>query len=271
MGDDHRPADAEQRRPAGPLVVEDVADPPDTRLEQQVGEAAPKRAAELAPEQVEDLARQALEELDDDVAEDRVADDDVGQVVDDVLALDVADEVECSSRRSARSRAGSERRPCPSPRRSRAGRRAGSATPRTRSAKIAPIRAYWARFSAVESGFAPMSRRTIGPASVVIWTARAGRSTPGRRPSRRTAAAMPGAGVAGASRGRLRGRCFTRSVATMIVESFFSRRAFAGCSSIPMTSEAWTISTFGGRSPASERIVASSPTRRTRSSGWARA
>ena len=39
----------------------------------------------------------------------------------------------------------------------------GLATPRTRSAKIAPICAYWTRFSGVESGFAPMSSSTIGP------------------------------------------------------------------------------------------------------------
>ena len=154
---------------------------------------------------------------------------------DEVLALDVADEVQVRSRRAARSRAGSGRRPCPSPRRSRAARRAGRATPRTRSAKIAPIRAYWARFSGVESGFAPMSRRTIGPASVIIWTASAGRSTPGRRPSRRTAAAMP-APVWPAVTTRVGARrCFTRSVATRIVASFFSRSASAGCSSMPMT------------------------------------
>ena len=69
--------------------------------------------------------------------------------------------------------------------------RAGRSTPRTRSLKIEPIRAYWARFSGLESGFAPMSRRTSVPASVISWTARAGRSTPGRRPRRRTAAAIP--------------------------------------------------------------------------------
>jgi hypothetical protein len=67
----------------------------------------------------------------------------------------------------------------------------GRATPSTRSAKIAPMWANWARFSGVESGLAPMSSRTIGPESVIICTASAGRSTPGRRPSRRTAAAIP--------------------------------------------------------------------------------
>ena len=36
----------------------------------------------------------------------------------------------------------------------------------------------------------------------------------------------------------------------MIEASFFSRSARAGCSSISMTWEAWTIVTFAGRSPA---------------------
>ena len=91
---------------------------------------------------------------------DGVGDDDVGQVLRQVLALDVALEPEPGLHRAARSPAGSGHRPCPSPRRSRAAPRAGSRTPRTRSAKIAPIWAYWARFSAVESGLAPMSSRT---------------------------------------------------------------------------------------------------------------
>ena len=107
--------------------------------------------------------RQALEELDDDVAEDRVADDDVGHGAWSGPCPRRCRRSAGRTRRAARSRAGSGRRPCPSPRRSTAARRAGSATPRTRSAKIAPIRAYWARFSAVESGLAPMSSRTIGP------------------------------------------------------------------------------------------------------------
>jgi len=64
---------------------------------------------------------------------------------------------------------------------------------------------------------------------------------------------------------------FTRFVATRIVESFFSRSAFAGCSSIPTTWLAWTISTFGGSSPAIRRMVASSPTSRSRSRAWSRA
>ena len=57
---------------------------------QQVRQASAQRARELGPPQVEDEGRQALEELDHDVAEDRVADDDVGHVGGQVLALDVA-------------------------------------------------------------------------------------------------------------------------------------------------------------------------------------
>ena len=79
VGDDHGAPDAQQRRAADHLVVEDRADPPDAGAHQQVREAAADRARELGPEQVEDVAGQALEELDHDVAEDRVADDDVGR------------------------------------------------------------------------------------------------------------------------------------------------------------------------------------------------
>ena len=61
---------------------------------QQVREPAPERRPELGAPQVEDEARQALEELDHDVAEHRVADDHVGHLPGQVLALDVADEVE---------------------------------------------------------------------------------------------------------------------------------------------------------------------------------
>ncbi len=62
--------------------------------------------------------------------------------------------------------------------------------PTTRSAKIAPIRAYCSRFSGDESGLAPMSSSTNGLPSRTIWTASAGRSTPGNRPIRSTAAAI---------------------------------------------------------------------------------
>ena len=146
----------------------------------------------------------------------------------------------------------------------------GSATPSTRSAKIAPIRAYWTRFSGVESGLAPMSRRTTGPLAVIIWTASAGRSTPGSRPRRRTAAAIP-APVCPAVTTASAWPFLTRSTATRIDESFFSRSASAGCSSMPTTWLAWTIEVFGGSSPAMPRRIVSSPTRITRSAGYARA
>ena len=67
-----------------------MADPRDAGTQQQVRQATPQRAAELAPPQVEDEPGQALEELDHDVAQDGVADDHVGEVVGQVLALDVA-------------------------------------------------------------------------------------------------------------------------------------------------------------------------------------
>ena len=165
VGDDHGAAHAEERRPAGALVVEDVADPADPGPQQQVRDPAPERAPELAPEQVEDPARQALEELDDDVAQDRVADDDVGEVVDDVLALDVADEVEVRlveqlgrlldpgvalallladreqrDARVRRRRARGRRRSTPSARTGRGSRRSNRGSRRCRGARAAPRR-----------------------------------------------------------------------------------------------------------------------------------
>ena len=40
---------------------------------------------------------------------------------------------------------------------------------------------------------------------------------------------------------------------------------------MPMTWLAWTIVTLAGSTPPIERMTASSPTRMSRSSGWARA
>ena len=92
--DDHGPLDAQERRSADDLVVEAALDPGDRRAHQQAGDLAPQRAVELGPQHVEDVAREALEELDHHVADDRVAHDDVGHEPRQVLALDVADEVE---------------------------------------------------------------------------------------------------------------------------------------------------------------------------------
>ena len=94
MGDDDRAADAQQRRSADLLVVEHGPDAAHAGAHEQVRQAAAEGPLELAAPQVEDEGGQALEELDHDVAEDRVADHDVGQMVGQVLALDVAGEVE---------------------------------------------------------------------------------------------------------------------------------------------------------------------------------
>ena len=53
------------------------------------------------------------------------------------------------------------------------------------------MRAYWARFSGVESGFAPMSSSTNGRSVPTIWTASPGRSMPGSVPRISTPAAIP--------------------------------------------------------------------------------
>ena len=122
VGDDHGAPDAQQRRSADDLVVERPCGCARCR-----GAAAGRRAGPGSPlrnsarNRSKMKAGQALEELDHDVAQDRVADDDVGELRGQVLALDVADEVEVRLVDAAPWPAGSARRPCPSPRRSTAG------------------------------------------------------------------------------------------------------------------------------------------------------
>ena len=89
-----------------------------------------------------------------------------------------------------------------------------------------------------------------GPDSVTSWTARAGRSTPCERPSLSTAAAIPAPVWPAVTTASASPR-FTRSMATRIDESFFSRSASAGASSMPTTWLAATNRTFDGiRAPA---------------------
>ena len=146
----------------------------------------------------------------------------------------------------------------------------GRSTPRTRSLKIAPMRAYWARFSGVESGLAPMSSSTNGRSVPTIWIARPGRSMPGSVPRIRTPAAMP-APVWPAVTTASASPDLTSSVATTIELRFLRTSARAGCSCIPISSGAWTVRTLAGLSRSSGAIRASSPTRISSSSGWARA
>ena len=97
----------------------------------------------------------------------------------EVAALDVADEPR-HRREQRRRSACAARRPCPAPRRSRAGRRVGSATPRRVRAYSRPMSANCASHSGVQSTVAPPSTRSCGRApGTGIGTAIAGRATPG--------------------------------------------------------------------------------------------
>ena len=227
-----------------PLVVEDVADPTDARAEQQVGQATPDRAAELRPQQVEDERREALEELDDDVAGHRVGTRRRRRAARSGPGPRRCRRSAGRRRRAARSPAGSAGRPCPSPRRSRAGR-PGASRPRAPAPRRSRPSARTGRGSRRSNPGSRRCRAAPWARRQIIWTASAGRSTPGSRPDTQDRGRHAGSRVAGghdASASPLR----TRSQATRIEESFFSRSASAGCSSIPMTCEAWTIETFGG-------------------------
>ena len=122
--------------------------------------------------------------------------------------------------------------------------------------KIAPMRANWARFSAVESGLAPMSSRTNGRPAEIIWTASAGRSMPGSVPRISLPAAIPAPvwpAVTTASASPVfdeLGGHDDRAVASS------RTRARAGCSSIPISSGAWTTVALAGRAPAWDRTTA---------------
>ena len=94
MGYEHRALDPQKRRAAKALVVEALANPGNAGAHEKVAERSPGRPFELSPEHVEDEARQALEELDRDIADRRVADDDIGRMVRQILALGVADEAQ---------------------------------------------------------------------------------------------------------------------------------------------------------------------------------
>ena len=108
--------------------------------------------------------------------------------------------------------------------------------------------AYWARLRPVESVVAPMSRSVNGPLSVIIWTASAGRSTPGRRLRFRIADATPApvwpaVTTASASPSR------TRRMQTLMLASRLRRTATAACSSMPTASDAMTMRTCVGQRP----------------------
>ena len=112
----------------------------------------------------------------------------------------------------------------------------------------------------VEIRVGPDVGRTNGRSVPTIWIASPGRSTPRRRPRRRTAAAIPAPVWPAVTTASASPR-FTSSVATRIDASFFSRSAMAGCSCISMTCDACRVCTLAGRSSRYGAITASSPTR----------
>ena len=267
VGDDHGALDAKQRRAADPLVVEDAPDPGDPGAHQQVREPAPDRAAELVAPQVEDERREALEELDRPRCRRPRRTRRRRPCGGQVLALDVADEVRSDASSSSVARwIRASPLPFSSPIDSSATRGFADAEDALREDRPHSCVLGEVLGSGVRVG--PDVEKHERRPSETICTASAGRSTPGSRPSRRTAAAIPApvwpAVTIASALPRL-----TRSTATRIEASFFSRRASAGCSSISMTWLAGTISTFGGRVPPACGSDGSSPTRMRWSSGCA--
>ena len=110
------------------------------------------------------------------------------------------------------------------------------------------MKANWSRYSAVHSTLAPQSISTApSPSMVGITGARAARRMPLMRLVIRVAAesrapVLPAETMASPTPSRSRFR------ATVREESFFSRKALEGLSSMLMTWSAWTISTPRGRS-----------------------
>ena len=106
--------------------------------------------------------------------------------------------------------------------------------------------AYWWRLTPVESVVAPMSSSTIGPWSVTIWTASAGRSTLRSRPRLRIAEATPAPVCPAVTTASAR-PSLTSRMQTLMLASRLRRTAAAGCSSMVTDSLAATISTLAGR------------------------
>ena len=196
-----------------------------------------------------------LEELHRHVADHGVAHAHVGHVLDEVAALDVADEVEaCRPRPAVAWPAGRPASPLPF----------SSPIERRRDARLRHAQnllgvdgAHVRRTGTGCGRSSPCSRRCragrTGPTRVGIWTASAGRSTPGTRPSLRTAAAIPAPLWPAVTSASAR-PCLSRSIATMIDESFFALSAQAPATR-PSPRPGW---------PARSRRSAESARRRTR-------
>ena len=143
-----------------------------------------------------------------------------------------------------------QRRPCPSPRRSTAAPPAapGRRAPSARSRPCARTGRGSGRRVGVRADVEEHER-----SAVAHHLDGQRRAVDARQPPDRSTAAAMAAPVWPAVTTASARPTLTRSQATMIEESFFSRNARAGCSSISMTWLAGTISTFGGRSPPMSR------------------
>ena len=91
---DAHSADAEQRRASIALVVEAMLHAVESRLQREQGQRRDRAHLQIGAQGAEDVAGQPLEELDHHVAHEPVADNHVGDVLDQVVALHVPHEVE---------------------------------------------------------------------------------------------------------------------------------------------------------------------------------
>mmetsp|Transcript_1251 Transcript_1251/g.3581 ORF Transcript_1251/g.3581 Transcript_1251/m.3581 type:complete len:368 (-) Transcript_1251:709-1812(-) len=94
MALEHQAAQAQQRRSVEAAVVHPVLEALEDRQGQQAGQPAEPVTLELGLDEAAHHAGQALRGLEHHVADKAVADDDVGRALEDVVALDIAVEVQ---------------------------------------------------------------------------------------------------------------------------------------------------------------------------------
>ena len=94
MRHDAHAAHAQQRGAAEALVVEAPPDPIKPRPQREQCERCYRSLVEVLANRAKDVGRQSLEELEDDIPHEAIAHHHIRAVRDQLVALDVADEVQ---------------------------------------------------------------------------------------------------------------------------------------------------------------------------------
>src|SRR5512134_2749515 len=94
MADDACAVDAEQRGPAVFVIVRPLFEVPNSRLEHQVSDPSCRDIRDLPLEHLQDRLGQTFADLERNVAGKPIADNNVRSAGKDILAFDIADEID---------------------------------------------------------------------------------------------------------------------------------------------------------------------------------